>query len=144
MTGASGTDGAPASGFGWWNDVLAEGRRNPRLDILQALPDADHRLDRLKVGLTVAEVVGLANALFNNCDPSDLKLESAVVERQAEMAWDRLAEAKRSPRLGGNWSGTVSALEAHQAEGLRRLLELNVERFFTAVFRIVSQVYRKV
>lgn len=57
-----------------WGAVLGGkgGSSQARSTVLAQLADADARLARLQSNLTVEQVVGLANALFNKCDPTKL------------------------------------------------------------------------
>lgn len=128
----------------YWRAVLAGGRKNPRLDILAAVSDAPERVLRLQAELTVDQLVGMANALFNACDPKDLR-EAAPenLHAQSLLAWNHLVDAKHDPRLGGRWAQAADALRPGATHGLQQLRSLSLEPFLTAVFRVVSQVYRR-
>jgi hypothetical protein len=128
-----------------WSSVLAGGRGNPRAGILDAAPDARARLRSLTAGLTVEGLVGVANALFNRCDPPDVAAAAPGDKaRQAQLAWSYLEAAKASPTLGGKWAKAVRALDGGSAEGIAALAVLDLDGFVIAALRIVSQVYRKV
>lgn len=111
--GSKRPEGPPGSSD-WWKGVLSGGRSNPRAEILDAVLDADARLEALLDNLTVEQLVGVANAMLNKCDPKDL-WEQAPADRvmQAELGWGYPVDAKRSPRLGGKWARTVEALGHH-------------------------------
>ena len=134
---------APTS---WWNMVLNLGSApNRRAGILAASADAQHRLDGLTADLTVEQFVGLANALYNRCDPPDLKTaEPTDTVRQAQLAWSFLEDAKANPRLGGKWGATVDALRPDAATGLATIASLDLDSFVSAALGVVSQVYRRI
>jgi len=119
--------------------------RNPRADILGAAADAPAHLVKLVDGLTVGAFVGIANALFNKCDPKDLEAAApGDLYRQATLAWAYLHNAKMVPNLGGKWTKCVSRLRSGSPAGLSRLTTLGLDDFVNASLRVVSQIYRKV
>jgi len=135
---------SPIGSPSYWSAVFGNGGRNSRIDILEAHPFADERLRTLQRDLSVERVVGMANAYFNGCDPKDLReAASGNVHRQAELAWSALVQGHREPKLGGKWARAVDALRAGENQGVQRLSELKLEPFFMAIWRVVSQVYRK-
>lgn len=136
----------PIPTVSFWGPVLAGGGTpNDRAVILAALPDAADRLRRLTDGLPLASFVGVANALFNKCDPTDLqRLAPGDRALQAHLTWSYLEEARGNPSLGGKWADCVTALASGADAGLARVGTLSLEGFVTASLRVVAQVYRKV
>jgi len=133
------------AGLSRWSTVLGDCRKVSRARILSTLPNAQARLDRLRQGLTVEQFVGLANALYNKCDPRKLR-EAAPsdLDRQAELAWGYLEDARQRPRLGGRWAACVTALRPSAERGLAQLHNLSLDEFVCAMLNVVSKVYRKV
>lgn len=130
----------------YWPLVL-EGSHtmNPRADILNAAAKAHELFSKLLDGLTVDEFVGVANALFNKCDPRDLEAAApGDLCRQASLAWEHLHSAKMKPNLGGKWTKCVSGLRPGSPDGLSKLTAMRLDGFLNAALRVVSQVYRKV
>lgn len=130
----------------YWPLVLEGSHtRNPRADILNAAAKAPDLLAKLLDGLTVDEFVGVANALFNKCDPKDLEADApGDLCRQANLAWTHLHSAKTKPNLGGKWAKCVSGLRSGSRDGLSKLTAMRLDGFVNAALRVVSKVYRKV
>lgn len=128
----------------WWARILEPAHQNPRAAILNATPDAQRRLQGLQAGLTTERFVGIANALYNRCNPTRLeKAAPGALRAQAALGWGFLEAAKRDPSLGGKWSTTVEALEADATHGLAKVASLDLDAFVTCALRVVSHVYRK-
>ena len=144
QTVSSRGDTMPKSTDSYWTSVFRPNATNARIEILKAHPDAQSLLASLQRNLSIEQVVGLANAYFNRCDPKDLREHApGDLQRQSEAAWRYLAEARRAPNLGGNWAGAVEALRPGGAGGVKRLASLELEQFFKGIWRVQSQVYRK-
>lgn len=131
---------------GYWHRILEQGQtQNRRAAILGAAVNSSTRLAQLTNQLTVQEFVGVANALFNQCDPTDLEAAAPRdLARQANLAWQYLDSAKVRPNLGGKWAKCVIELRPSSSDGLSALATLSVDNFVSAALRVVSQVYRKI
>jgi hypothetical protein len=129
-----------------WRSVLEPtAGRDRRAAILGATPDAPARLARLVGGLTVPQFVGLANAIYNKCDPTDVEgAAPGNAPQQARIAWSFLDDAKARPRLGGKWAKTVDVLTPGGDSGLAAARDLGLDAFVAASLRVVSHVYRRV
>jgi hypothetical protein len=135
--------GTPATSL--WQRILGPRQaQNPRSAMLAAAPDADNQLQQLVTSLTVESLVGIANALYNDCNPRKLEtLAPNDAARRANIAWSYLNDARRNPRLGGRWGKCVAALRDGAPEGVAEIARLPLAEFVVTVLRVESQVYRK-
>jgi hypothetical protein len=127
-----------------WQHVLEPGPSDPRAKVLAALPGYEQRLRELLADLELIEVIGIANRLFNDCDPEDLAKVRGGRTAQALAGWQFLLDAKVNPPVYGEagWLGAKVLLEHDHERHLQRVRAMTLDAFVTAAMKVESGPYR--